>query len=172
MRIKGQFSTIKIGALVIVVTFVALLLFQNQTNTSTQTAETVTSEITVVNTELQLLSLQNTDYVIDGYSNMDISEALIYGCMYGSEEEVEGEFSFMASETEPVMIFPRLYTERHLDRTLGTNYRLETRCSNADGERTLVVGEEVPEDTEVTVKSLEMPLPNGNTTSIRLYRWY
>lgn len=140
-------------------------------NTSTETAEAISSETASMYTDINIMSIYETDYVIQDQKNRRLVDALSYGCYAGNQGK--DEFTHVVSEPDNVNFFPVRFLERDLNFTVTGNFRFEMDCApwNESSEK-IQVGPEPPENTDLIVRSIPVPLPEGNSTNARLYRWY
>lgn len=147
------------------------MLYQNQADTATETFSSISGETASFDTDLRVMSLYDIHYAVNDQENRRLIETLSYGCQYGGD--LESPYSHVVSDSDEVIFLPREYTENHLNSSLGSNFRLEMDCDPSNPESNVVeIGEEPPENAEVIVRSVPVPLPYENITSARLYRWY
>lgn len=162
----------KISGLIVLVTFVMLMIYQNQTTTTIETTDAITTELVSVDSDLRVKSLRETDYASNVNINTNLISALRDGCMYGKNSKIDGKYSYTISKNESIVVKPVSQVERYLNRSIGNNYFIEMECRSSSGLRTLSLGSNPPKGVDINVKYYNVPTYDSNVTKLKFYRWY
>lgn len=152
-----------IGALIVAA--LSLFLFVTTSNTTSETVETVGETSIVFNSRLLISNMHEVSYFTEYGKNLDMAEAIAYGCKYG---EPESGFSYSLSDPVGLSVNTESFLEAYLSQ-LGGEFYLEVECEEGDN---IEVGEEPPEDVEeVTSVQTHIPAINEGKLRANLQRW-
>lgn len=114
-------------------------------------------------------NLQNFDayYIdLDNSENMRLSPVMSYACFYGDRDQ---DLFFELKDNFGGDFFTREFVNQYRDKAFTGNVMIESDCGY--NQSRIRIGSR-PESVERTfVESMEIPLPNGNRTEVRLVRW-
>ena len=165
---KGQTSSLYTLLGVLLVSVFALFLFTTQAGNQAQNLRTVSSADISYTTQLELRTIFNEEISAPNGNRIEMSDLIMYACAFG-EESNQYKVEIMADE-EIIIENPPKRLERHLNRTIGNNYRMTADCGSEDKE--IVSGRKVPDNTQRLISSqIRIPLPSGNETGVILKRW-
>lgn len=164
---KGQSSSLYTLLGVLIVSVFALFLFVTQAGNQAENLRTLSSADLSYNTQLELRTFYEKTIPTPSDVEVKMIDLIKNGCEYGDESE---GFKFLISRPDNIIVKPEERIEKHLDKNIGENYRMEVKCN--DSGRKMVMGNKVPGNAErVIASNLEVPLPDGNKTKVLLRRW-
>lgn len=148
------------------------MIYQDQTTTTVETTDAITTELVSEDSDLRIKSLRETDYASNVNINTNLLSSLRDGCMYGKNSKLDGNYSYTISKNESIVVRPVGQVERYLNRSIGDNYYMEMECSSSAGYRTLTLGQNPPRGVDINVNYYNVPTYNSNVTKLKFYRWY
>lgn len=114
-------------------------------------------------------NLQNFDghYIdLENSENMRLSQVVSHACFYGDRDQ---DLFFELKDNFGGNFFTREFISQYKDESFTGNVMIESGCGHNHSR--IRIGSR-PEAVERTfVESMEIPLPNGNRTEVRLVRW-
>jgi len=164
---KGQATSMYTLIGVLLVSVFALFLFVTESGNQAENLETLITTDASYNAQLELRNLYERTIPVPREENIQMIDLITYGCKYGNKSN---RFEFTFSREQKINVKAEERIEKHLNNSLGSNYRMEVNCEKNG--RKMVMGTKIPEDADKIIASeVQIPLPSGNKTDMRLNRW-
>lgn len=152
--------SIMLIVLMISVSTLIFTVFQSQS--VAQSYDSLDDTFTVTELQNNVLTLSNSEYVVDDADNFDLTTVLGMACEY-NEEESNG---ITLSEEEDIQVYPKEYIKYYIDQSASSQYSIEIDCEPGQTGGTIKIGEQ--ENRNILVEELTIPLPDGNITEVRI----
>jgi hypothetical protein len=146
--------------LMISVSTLIFTIFQSQS--VAQSYESLGNTFTVTELQNNILTLRNSEYVVQDAENLELTTVLGMACEY-REDESDG---ITLSAEEDIQIYPEEYIEYYIEETASSQYSVQIDCNPGESGGLLRIGDPVSGDR--LVEEFTMPLPDGNITEVRI----